>query len=294
MVSPRPPANPATQLLRQRIRALFRQVPKGLAGDEEAIHQMRVTGRRLRVALPLLAFRPTGRRVRRALLVLRQLTRVAGQSRDLDVVAGLFAECLAKAKDASPEARLLNRRLRQTRARSRHRMAESLMDLEIARLRRDLRRIVAWGGDALFVVQSRLRRSRDAWGTELLAGFAGIADRYDPEHLHALRRKARRLRYAAEVSGALRGQESEAPALLRDLQEGLGAIHDAHVLSVWLAGQAGRAELRGQAALAQEARQLERHFVAESHRHHRTLLATGPGAIVERALVAMGRARSAP
>jgi hypothetical protein len=61
---------------------------------------------------------------------------------------------------------------------------------------------------------------------------------------------------------------------------------------VWLAGQAGRAELRGQSALGQEARRLERHFVAESHRHHRALLATGPGALVERALVAMGRARS--
>jgi CHAD domain-containing protein len=293
MVSPRPPANPATHLLRQRIRALFRQVPKGLAGDEEAIHQMRVTGRRLRVALPLLAFRPAGRRVRRALLVLRQLTRVAGQSRDLDVVAGLFNEYLASVKDTSPEARLLNRRLRQARSRSRHRMAESLMDLEIARLRRDLRRIVARGGDALLSVHSRVRRSRDAWGDELLAGFTGIADRYEPEHLHALRRKARKLRYAAEVAGALRGQESEAPALLRDLQEGLGAIHDAHVLSVWLAGQAGRAELRGQAALAREARQLESHFVAESHRHHQALLVAGPRATVGRVLEAMGRARSA-
>src|SRR5262245_63162999 len=85
-----PARDVSTPLLRDRIRALFRQVPQGLAGQEEAIHQMRVAGRRLRVALPLLAKKPAGRRVRRALRVLRELTRAAGQSRDLGVIEGLL------------------------------------------------------------------------------------------------------------------------------------------------------------------------------------------------------------
>jgi hypothetical protein len=74
-----------TDLLRTRVKELFRHLPKGLAGDQEAIHQMRVAGRRLQVALPLLAKKPEGRRVRRSLEVLRELTRTAGGSRDLDV-----------------------------------------------------------------------------------------------------------------------------------------------------------------------------------------------------------------
>ena len=59
------------------MRGVFRHLPKGLAGDEEAIHQMRIAGRRLRVALPLVARKPDGRRVKRALGVLRELTRTA-------------------------------------------------------------------------------------------------------------------------------------------------------------------------------------------------------------------------
>jgi CHAD domain-containing protein len=293
-MSPTPhPHDPALHLLKQRIRALFKQVPKGLAGDEEAIHQMRVSGRRLRVALPLIAGRPENRRLRRALEVLRQLTRTAGQSRDLDVIAGLLHAHVVARKPPQPEARLLDRRLRQARGRSRHRMAEALLDLEIARLRRDLRRILAWGGADVFSCNARLRQARDAVGGDLLAWLAGLGERYDPEQLHLIRRRARRLRYTAELAAALRGQESEAPALLRELQEQLGAVHDTHVLALWLAQQAGRADLRGQPGLAAEARRLEEHFNAESLQHHRAVLATGPAQVIERALVAMGRARSA-
>ena len=98
----RTPAERASPLLRQRIRAVFKQLPKGLAGDEEAIHQMRVAGRRLRAALPLLARRPGGKRVKRALRVLRELTRAAGQSRDLDVSLELLQEHLLAPKDPAP------------------------------------------------------------------------------------------------------------------------------------------------------------------------------------------------
>ncbi|HEY6554694.1 MAG TPA: CHAD domain-containing protein, partial [Vicinamibacteria bacterium] len=136
-----------TDLLRQRIRAVFRHLPKGLAGDEEAIHQMRVAGRRLRAALPLLARKPEGRRVHRALRVLRELARTAGASRDLDVGLELLTDRLHAVSPVDPEQRLLRTRLRAARARSRTRMAEALMDLEIARLRRDLRAVVAKGGE---------------------------------------------------------------------------------------------------------------------------------------------------
>src|SRR2546425_2199332 len=105
----------ATPLLKAHVRALFRQLPPALAGDEEAIHQMRVAGRRLRVALPLLARKPNGRRVRRARRILRELTRSAGASRDLDVGVALFDERLGGRGETEARRRTLRQRLRAAR-----------------------------------------------------------------------------------------------------------------------------------------------------------------------------------
>ncbi|HEX7509600.1 MAG TPA: CHAD domain-containing protein, partial [Polyangia bacterium] len=68
----------AGTLLKRKVSTLFRHFPPALTGDEEAIHQLRVSGRRLRVALPLLVAKPDGRRAERARRLLRQLTRTAG------------------------------------------------------------------------------------------------------------------------------------------------------------------------------------------------------------------------
>ncbi|MFI5184206.1 MAG: CHAD domain-containing protein, partial [Vicinamibacteria bacterium] len=125
----------STPLLKERIRTLFRYFPKGLAGEEEPIHQMRVAARRLRVALPLLARKPRGRRVREALAILRDVTRAGGGSRDLDVGLALLETRLKASGIATPELANLRRRLRSARARSRGRMAEELLDLPISRLR---------------------------------------------------------------------------------------------------------------------------------------------------------------
>ena len=282
-----------TPLLRQRIRAVFKQVPKALAGDEEPIHQMRVAGRRLRVALPLLAAKPEGKRVRRALRILRELTRTAGASRDLDVSLQLLDERLRALPLHTPEQATLRRRLRAARSRSRGRMAEALMDLEIARLRRDLRRIVARGGEELFTVLLRLRDMRDSEGTALVGGFETIGDNFDPAGLHRLRRQARRLRYGAEVSDALRGEPSDAPALLKGLQEEIGEIHDRNVLASWFGAQSRGGHTRGQVELARAAETEQAFFMDAAREAHRALLARGPAALSREALTAMTRPRSA-
>jgi len=293
LASSDPLPDTATPLLKERMRAVFRQLPKALAGDEESIHQLRVAGRRLRVALPLLALKPEGKRVRRALRGLRELTRATGRSRDLDVILGLFKKRLGGSGAASPESRLLLRRLRTARQRSRNSMAEALLDLEIARLRRDLRAVAARGGDGLFVVLLRLRERREGAGAGLLAEFATLGDRFDPDALHRVRREARRLRYAAEIWDAVRGQQSQAPALFKELQERLGHIHDAWVLACWLGRQAAAAASRGAEALAAEARAHEAVFHEASRAHHVELLERGPAALVQKAMEAMGPSRSA-
>jgi CHAD domain-containing protein len=288
-----PSPDVATPLLRERIRSLFLEVPQGLAGNEESIHQMRVAGRRLRVAIPLLAKQPEGKRVRRALKVLRQLTRTAGVSRDLDVIVGLLDAEVRGSGAPTEEAKLLERRLQAARRRGRARMAEALMDLEIAQLRRDLRRVVRRRAEDLFTALSRLHQQRDLGGRELVDGFTALGETFDAERLHELRKLARRLRYAAEVSVVLRGKPSEAPDVFRELQGDLGEIHDFHVLAVWLARQAGAADRRGETALAAEARRLQQAFETKALERHRALLEANPVATIERGLDAMGRARPA-
>jgi len=282
----------STALLRDRVRGLNRRLPHALAGDEEAIHQMRVGGRRLRIALRLLARKPKGRRVRRALKGLRALTRGAGTGRDLDVGVTLLDARLAELP-RNAERALLRTRLKAARTRAHTAMAEALLDLEIATLRRDLRTIVRRRGDGVFGVTLRLRRMRDEEGQSVLRQLEGLGDRFDPEALHRVRIGVRRLRYAAEVADRLRNEESGAPEAFRQLQESLGHIHDTWVLALWLAVQAARADSRGALALAAEARALEGGFVDATRQSHQALLDTLPIERLQRALDLMGAARSA-
>ena len=288
--SPQSPAG----VLKERVRSVFLQLPKALAGDTNAIHQMRVTGRRLRVALLLLARKPRGRRVKRALTALRDLTRIAGGSRDLDVSAELLAEHLVEAGTSRTELATLRRHLRQARGRSRARMVEGLLDQEIARLRRDLRAILERGSDDIFTVAGRLGRLRDAKGEALSREFLALQDRFDPEALHRLRIRVRRLRYTAELGHALRGLPLEAAALLKRLQESLGGIHDRYVLAAWLGRQAASADRRGQSTLADAARTAQAAELESSRAHHRSFLESDPTSMLREALMAMGQKDPAP
>jgi CHAD domain-containing protein len=268
---------------------VFKHLPRTLVGDQEAVHQMRVAGRRLRVTLPILARKPTGRRVKRALVVLREMAQAAGRGRELDVSMELLEARLRALGTSSLEQGLLRGRLARALRRSRRRMADAMLDIEIARLRRDLRSVVKAGPADELTLLGRLRETRDALGGAIGKGLAALGNRFDPEALHRLRRQARRLRYAAEVSDVLVGEDSPAPAALKDLQDRLGAIHDNHVLGDWLSRVAARATARGQAALAAETGALAEWFDEQSRSHHRALLERGPAQVVTRALEAMGR-----
>jgi CHAD domain-containing protein len=290
--SPASPVDRSTPLLKQRIRELFRHLPRALAGEEEAIHQMRVAGRRLRVALPLLARNPDGRRARRALRILRQLTRAAGTSRDLDVCAALFDRHVAAGGKASPAQRRLRARLRDARTRSRRRMAEALLDLEIARLRRDLRALLARRGEVLFTVVLRLRDAGEHRGAGALEELARLGDRYDTAGLHESRKRLRKLRYAAELAESVMAQPAPAAAIFKSLQEQLGHIRDSFVLSEWLGRQASAARARGEEELAAAAAELQAFFLEASRVEHRAFLEQDAAERVRTGLLAMGPTHS--
>jgi CHAD domain-containing protein len=274
------------------MRTLFRQLPKALAGEEQAVHRMRVAGRRLRIALVLLARKPKGRRVRSALRLLQDLVRAAGASRDFDVIVDLFEARLKALGAPAPDQLTLRRRLRAARRRSRARMAEALMDLEIARLRSDLRVILSRHADDFARILRRVRDSRDEEGAALVAGLEAIGDHYDPVGLHKLRGRARRLRYTAELQNALLGQESESPARLKTVQDQLGLVHDNHVLAAWLEAQAALAGARGDGQRLEEARAQAAFFEEASRACHRAFLERSPITLIAKALESMGQVRA--
>jgi CHAD domain-containing protein len=291
VAAPTPPDDRAALLLDDRVTRVFRELPGAVAGQEEPVHQVRVAGRRLRVALPLLARKGGRRRMGGALRVLRKLTRAVGEGRDMDVILGLFEDRLANVKAASAEQRALLSRLRAARARARAQVAEEVLDLDIDGLRRDLRRLLRRGAAGAPSVLARVRTLREAEGAELLRGFSHVGERYLPEALHALRRRVRRLRYAAEVEDVVRGEESRAPVLWKRLQDGIGVIHDHHVLARWFDEQARLAAGRDNTLLVRAARRERRAMIDLARLLHRALLETKPADLALRALQAMARGR---
>jgi CHAD domain-containing protein len=274
-------------VLRLSVRSLFRDLPKALAGDAEAIHQIRVAERRLRAALRLLARKPHGQRVRRVVRRLRRLVRAAGRSRDVDVTLARLREHVFSGRRELPEADVLLARLTAARRRSRAKMARDLGELDISRLQRDLRRVVTQG--AAEDVRARLPEAKREGAQEVLAILGSCGRRFDPGRLHTLRCGCRRLRYVAEIVDRLRGQHSEAPERLRQIQDGLGRMHDDWVLSAWLEGEGRDAASRGRPALARTARTLAARFRAASRKSYRALSDDGMRARVQAALAAMRR-----
>lgn len=280
--------DPATRLLRDRIRHFFKILPAALAFDEEGVHDMRVTTRRLGIGLPILARKPAGKRVRRAIRSMKRLRQAAGLSRDLDVCLALFEERVAAANGDRRQALILRRRLRDARRASHRRMEASVRELEIDDLKGDLQDIMRRGGDELFTVLRRLREEQRTRGTKALSMMESLGDRYDPDRLHQLRRQVRRLRYLAEVNARMLDRAPEAARILREIQDALGRLHDAHVLGRWLERQIENSEKRGQTDVAWTARRLRRAFEGLAREEHRGYLGLGPVAAARRGLRAMG------
>jgi CHAD domain-containing protein len=275
-------------LLRAKAATLFRHFPAAMTGDEEALHQVRVWGRRLRVAVRLLAGKPTGRRAQRVERLLADLTRAAGGARDLDVLLATFDERLGSLPARSAEQRRLRQRLASRRRRGRARMVEALLDLPIARLRADLTELASRACPDLPTIDQRFRATCARESRKLLDGFAALGALLDVVALHALRRRARRLRYSVEIHSQLAGDTAAATKPWKELQDRIGVLHDHHVLAEWLDAQARADEKRGQPALAAAATAeaiWARERMARLHDEH---LAAEPAALVRAGLAAVG------
>lgn len=279
-VEPRnaPRGGDAGRLLKRRAADMFRAYPKALLGDVEAVHDLRVAARRLRSAVALLADTPDGKRARRADRSLRELARTAGRGRDLDVGLAIL-EGIPHGVD--PGTAKLLRSLRSSRARARVLSREALLDLDVARLRRDLRALAAATRLDREGFASRhealARREEVTMARELAAARGGR----EADALHGARRAARRLRYAAELAGLMEGANSDAAGRWRRIQTQLGDIQDRRVLADWLSSRLRLAAGKRDRLLAGAAARALRRVRRDAARLSRAFLSASPSRSAE-------------
>jgi CHAD domain-containing protein len=222
--------------LRRHLSAWLAHEPGARLGDDpEELHNLRIAGRRLDAILGL--FRPhLPRALVRIRPTLKKLLQVLGNARDFDVALNeLDRFTLALPPCERESAEPLRRHLQSERARARGRM---LRALDSASMQRVIERLT------LFLTQpSSLPESRPAAMAVRIAPEL-IRDRYKKvrkganrltaessmEDYHAVRSRAKKLRYAIETVAVIYGKPAdEMLRALRRWQDQLGAQQDAHV-----------------------------------------------------------------
>lgn len=261
----RPPAESARRLALSYLdQAVAAQARMADPADEEALHDFRVALRRLRSGLASYRAEVAESVPKKLARKLRRLAKATGPGRDTEVQIGW----LKQAGNDLPRSRKtglnwllsrLERRMETARAELTDEVAQELVETA-AELRRRLSvyrteiHLDAVGGGPTFGLRTaeilaELRR-------ELARHLAEVGTADDDEQAHAARIAAKRLRYLIEpLADELPGA---APLIkrLKELQDLLGDLHDAHVLEAELsaalaAAAAERAERLLAASLAE-------------------------------------------
>ena len=221
------------------VRKLRRRVPVALGdGEAKAVHEARVSTRRLRASLDLLApvvpakmtapLRKTARRLRRRL----------GTMRDLDVMVDVL-ERLQRRPRYAAAARWMIQQLRDERAKARRkaqkkRPAEQLLDrLAAWATLRD--QVLQLGGVIDGLMITSLRSQWDAFAAKADARTSNLFDEVCGEDIanpHELRIAGKMLRYTFEM---LAEAGHPLPQVVRPtfkrMQDALGDWHDCVVLA---------------------------------------------------------------
>jgi CHAD domain-containing protein len=206
-----------------------------LGDDPEELHALRVTARRIDATLNLYApYLPAT--LVRTRGTLKKLLGILGAARDFDVQLGELARfCLELPEPERAAIEPLKGYLESERARARARMLRSLDSVATRRWIEKLTLAVvqpssapAPGKEAMAVavapqlIRDRFRKLRKA--------FRALTADASMEDYHAVRSRAKKLRYAIESVAVMYGKPAdEMLRALRRLQDRLGAQQDAYV-----------------------------------------------------------------
>jgi len=254
------PEGTAGAVLQQRLGELLVELQSWdaavRADAEDGVHQMRVTCRRIRSVLttakPLLA--PGGTDQVRS--ELRMLGQVLGRARDPEVLESrLLAATRAEPVELvlGPVVARIQTELHGEHAQALERVRDALGSSRYLRLLADLEALVAEppvrgpGEQAARPGVARLLR-RDARGLHRAVRAAQAAAPADRDGaLHEVRKKAKRLRYAAELAEPVGGRGAERlRRRAKDVQQELGEHQDSVVARGRLRELAVRAHLAGE------------------------------------------------
>lgn len=263
------PAHDPRAALSDRLAELHERLENAAArcrarSDDEAIHDLRVTARRLESVLDVWrgALRDGPRR--RARDLLRQLRRRAGRAREREVSAALLTDRLAHGEgEPAPSLVALIAELRPRVAKSRDEVAALASIARMRKLGRRIERAVErrervsdpQAGHA--IARARLERRRHQALERLISARGTPTD----AALHAARIAVKKWRYAEESFAGVAGAPPQPARGLRQLQTRLGDVHDAAVLRDLLLEWADRWRERDRgaeaAALAAVAAEIE-------------------------------------
>jgi CHAD domain-containing protein len=232
-----PVSTTRSELLNKRVDQFKRVLHAVEEGDVRALHQARVTSRRMRELLPMLQLdRARARKLGRRL---RKITARLGTVRELDVLLMLIDELHVAGRRGSGGLGRVGVRVSKDRDHARKRLAAELPVGNMTRLSRKLGRIAESLDEAERASSKTTARS---WRWAIDTRVAKRARRlssmitdagalYLPDRLHAVRIAVKKLRYALELSAeASRDRSSADLRVLKRSQELLGRMHDVQML----------------------------------------------------------------
>jgi CHAD domain-containing protein len=226
-----------SELLRKRLDRLNRFIKAVDQADPAALHQARVTSRRLRELIPVLKLGGgTARKLNRRL---KKVTARLGTVRELDVMHQLVEELHASRPRGGGGLSRVGVEVSTARDEARKRLLAHLPTDALSRLFRKLERIT---GELEHAERASSKVSARSWRWAIDARVARRARHltdtieeagavYLPERLHAVRIAAKKLRYAVELATEAAGETGGADLrVLQRNQELLGRMHDIQVL----------------------------------------------------------------
>lgn len=263
-------------LLQPRVGAVLALVDPAHGGHVQSVHDFRVAARSLRAALRILTRRPESVLVLNTREALGQSIRSLADVRDRDVGHALLARLPAETQSQTA----LKRRASSLCESDRQRGLAHCLAIWPRRLDRLLVGLLERKEPPLKVI---IRRARaEAWQQRRRAidMITALGRRYDPERLHQLRIRIRRVRYALEVLAEVDLSAHPRLVLLKPLQSGLGVGQDRIVLSDWLNQKA--AEFRWtDASVASYLRREAAGYRAQAALSHRAFLKLRPREALE-------------
>ena len=232
-----PVSTTRSELLKKRVEQFKRVLHAVEEGDVRALHQARVTSRRMRELLPMLQLdRAQARKVGRRL---RKVTARLGAVRELDVLLMLIDELHVSGRKGSGGLGRVGVRVSKDRDRARKRLAAELPVADLTRLSRKLSRIADSLDEAEHTSSKTTARSW-RWAIDarvakragsVSSAIAEAGALYLPDRLHAVRIAVKKLRYALELAAeASRSRSSADLRVLTRSQELLGRMHDVQTL----------------------------------------------------------------